>query len=151
MAIKRKQQRDETPVTLITNDVLTPYAKGEVFTVPKWQADILLDGDRIDGDNQEIPVKVEVYNPDRKDHVAALEAQRGKPVDQDVTPVSPEAPKAAAAPAVDTEAIKAQVLEGVKAEAQKIVDEAKAQAAQIIEDAKAAPADGNDTEDQKKK
>lgn len=57
-------------VTLITKEALQPYNKGEVFTVGEKEAKLVLATER-----------VEKYDPKNKDHVAALEAQRGKPAD----------------------------------------------------------------------
>ena len=79
--------RDNDKVTLVTTDVLTPYAKGEVFTIDGKTANALLDPNRRDPDNKQVAVKVQVYDPKNDQHVKTLEAQRGKPVDADLEPV----------------------------------------------------------------
>lgn len=56
--------------TLITVESLSPYNANEVFTTSTEEAEVLL-----------ATKKVEKYDSNNKDHVAALEAQRGKPVD----------------------------------------------------------------------
>jgi len=88
-----KKAKDLTPVTVIATDLITPYVKGEVFTVPKYVANGLLDPNRVDEDGKSISVKVEKFDPKNADHAAALVAQRGKT--EDVEPeVKTEAPKA---------------------------------------------------------
>lgn len=54
-------------VVLLTVESLAPYNANEVFTVGDKEAKLLLD-----------TKKVVKYDPKNADHVAALEAQRGK-------------------------------------------------------------------------
>lgn len=83
---KKKVERDLTQVTLVTTDILTPYAPGEIFTVPQYVADALLDPEREDEDGNVLPVKVRRY--DEKNDAEALAAQRGKTEDVEVEPVA---------------------------------------------------------------
>lgn len=83
MAIKQKK-KDLTPVTLVATAPLSPYNEGEIFTLPKYQADQLLDENREDADGKPIPVKVEKYNPASSTHQDLLRAQRGKDGDKPV-------------------------------------------------------------------
>jgi hypothetical protein len=94
---KKNVEKDLTPVTLVTTDILTPYAPNEVFTVPKYVADQLLDENREDEDGNAIPVKVRIF--DAKADAALLAAQRGKTEDVEVKAVEEvglvdESPKA---------------------------------------------------------
>lgn len=57
-------------VTLLTVEALQPYNANEVFTVGEEDAKKLLE-----------TKKVVKYDAKNKDHVAALEAQRGKTAD----------------------------------------------------------------------
>jgi cell division septum initiation protein DivIVA len=114
-------------VTLITTEALSPYNKDEVFTVSAEEAEKLLKSD--------VGHKVKKFDPKNPDHVAKLEAQRGKPMDQDAE-AGPE-PDSKPAPAVDTKALKDELLADVKKEAGKIVEAAKADAEKIVADAQA--------------
>lgn len=59
-------------VTLITTEALSPYNKGEVFTVGEAEAKALLSAKE---------VKVAKFDPKNKEHADALVAQRGKTED----------------------------------------------------------------------
>jgi hypothetical protein len=75
-------------VTLIATDTVTPYFKGDVFTVDKDTADALLDKRHArhpkDEDGNPLPVKVERYDEGNKKHKEALDTQRGKTEDVEV-------------------------------------------------------------------
>ncbi len=69
-------------VTLVAVDQITPYNKGDVFTVTKKEADLLLNPvGKTDEKGNQLPVKVEQFDPDSAEHRALLDAQRGKPTD----------------------------------------------------------------------
>lgn len=72
-------------VTLIATDTITPYFKGDVFTVDKDVAEALLDKNHRkhpkDEDGNPLPVKVEEYDGGNKKHVEILNRQRGKTED----------------------------------------------------------------------
>lgn len=75
----KEKKKDVTPVTLVTTDIITPYRKDEVFTVPKYVADLLLDDNRVDEDGKVQPVKVRLYDPAKDADLLA--EQRGKTED----------------------------------------------------------------------
>ncbi|MDQ0672943.1 hypothetical protein QFZ36_000504 [Pseudarthrobacter siccitolerans] len=90
-----KKEKDLTPVTLLATGTVTPYFKGDVFTVPAYVAKALLDPNRKDADGNSIEVKVEKFDKTNKDHAAALVAQRGKTEDAEVEAVKGEGLKPA--------------------------------------------------------
>lgn len=68
-------------VTLITVEPLSPYNKGEVFTVTEKEAKALL--------NPKVgESKVVKFDAKNKEHAAALVAQRGKTEDVEEAPVT---------------------------------------------------------------
>ena len=87
--------KDQTPVTLIATGTVTPYFKGDVFTVAKYVADALLDKNRKDADGKPVEVRVEKFDKNNRDHAAALVAQRGKTEDAEVEAVKGEGLKPA--------------------------------------------------------
>ncbi|OAE01864.1 hypothetical protein A6A22_10880 [Arthrobacter sp. OY3WO11] len=80
---------------MIATDTVTPYFKGDVFTVPKYVAAALLDKNRKDAEGKTLEVRVEKFDEKNKDHAAALVAQRGKTEDAKVEAVKGEGLKPA--------------------------------------------------------
>lgn len=62
---------DEEKVTLVATDTLTPYRKGEVFTVNKSQADRILNRDTTmtDFGPKNEKVKARLYDPDKDEQL----------------------------------------------------------------------------------
>lgn len=137
MAKKKEAKLDLTPTTLVTTDILSPYREGEVFTVPKYQADRLLQEGRENEDGVIQPVKVRLWDRKNADDVALLESQMGKTLAQ------LDAQSAEVAPATDSNEVaklKAQLADAEKAREDAEAAKAAAEEAQAAAEEVAAKA-----------
>lgn len=74
----KNDKKDLTPVTLVAEHMFSPYRAGDVFTLPRYQADKVLQADsNVDDENNS---KVVEFDKSNSKHVALL-AQYGEKLD----------------------------------------------------------------------